>query len=257
MDDVHEWEQRLLANARQRRAMPEDARARILAGIRQGIAQDVPEPAWQTPDAGLRVRRLWPVAVLIGFAAAASVALLLRPSLSERVSQVAPQQAAYGGDAEDAPHGRSIARSPVSDPPPVSETAVVTEPTLVPSTQPVPPEVAPPASKRRRAKRTTEPAELPTSDVAGETLLLREAQRALGEERWGAAIEALDTYERRFPEGTLRAEAHGVRVLVDCRREAPGAAARAEQYGARYPSSVLRSRIQKACSGTQRGPAPQ
>jgi hypothetical protein len=103
-----------------------------------------------------------------------------------------------------------------------------------------PPEA--PAAPSRAAK--------PSSNLRlqEEAALLAEVQGALRSGQAGAALGKLDSYDRRFPGGMLRAEADAARVFALCSagkiERARSAAAR---FGQRYPSSPALARVQAAC----------
>jgi hypothetical protein len=112
-----------------------------------------------------------------------------------------------------------------------------------------PPETAAP-QRQSKAARTKDNAVPTTSHLQEETALLAEVNGALGAGQLRGALDLLDTYDRRFPNGVLREESAATRVVVLCQLERGSrAAAMAKRFLAQHASSPLVPRVQRACSG--------
>jgi hypothetical protein len=81
-----------------------------------------------------------------------------------------------------------------------------------------------------------------------EAALLAEVQGALRSGKAAAALGKLESYDRRFPTGMLRAEADAARVFALCGAgRVDKARAAATRFVQRYPSSPAAARVQAAC----------
>jgi len=81
-----------------------------------------------------------------------------------------------------------------------------------------------------------------------EAALLAEVQGALRSGHASAALGKLESYDRRFPGGMLRAEADAARVFALCAAgQVDRARASAARFAQRYPSSPAAARVQAAC----------
>jgi hypothetical protein len=81
-----------------------------------------------------------------------------------------------------------------------------------------------------------------------EAALLAEVQGALRSGQGGVALSKLESYDRRFPTGMLRAEADAARVFALCSAgRIEKARAAATRFAQRYPSSPAAARVQAAC----------
>jgi hypothetical protein len=87
-------------------------------------------------------------------------------------------------------------------------------------------------------------------DLEGEARLLEQADGDLRRGDANAALARLADHAAIYPNGALREEREGMRVVALCRagRAAEGNAA-AERFLARSPRSTLATRIRAACSG--------
>jgi hypothetical protein len=138
--------------------------------------------------------------------------------------------------------------------PPVVEPAA---PTVIENAAPIeareePAEVNDSAAAQRPSKtaRAKEPAVATASHLQEETALLAEVNGALGAGQLRGALDLLDTYDRRFPNGVLREESAATRVVALCQLErGPRAAALAKRFLTQHASSPLVPRVQRACSG--------
>ena len=73
-------------------------------------------------------------------------------------------------------------------------------------------------------------------------------QGALRSGNANGALSKLESYDRRFPGGMLRAEADAARVFALCGAgRADKARAAAARFAQRYPSSPAAARVQAAC----------
>jgi outer membrane protein assembly factor BamD (BamD/ComL family) len=77
---------------------------------------------------------------------------------------------------------------------------------------------------------------------------LAEVQGALRSGQAATALTKLESYDRRFPTGMLRAEADAARVFALCGAgRVDKARATAARFVQRYPSSPAAARVQGAC----------
>lgn len=121
---------------------------------------------------------------------------------------------------------------------------------------------APPAELPKAAEPAVEapaPSEAPAAPARAskpasglrlqeEAALLAEVQGALRSGQAGAALGKLESYDRRFPTGMLRAEADAARVFALCSAgRVEKARASAARFVQRYPSSPAAARVQAAC----------
>ena len=87
------------------------------------------------------------------------------------------------------------------------------------------------------------------SQLAEETRLVREAQKALAAKDGARALEALETHARRFPDGVLREAREAARVLALCALgRVDEARAEAAAFLQRAPSSPQAARVRAACA---------
>jgi hypothetical protein len=116
-------------------------------------------------------------------------------------------------------------------PAPLPETPVVS-PTAAESPAPSNRAVKPPSSLR----------------LEDEAALLAEVQGALRSGNASVALGKLESYDRRFPAGMLRAEADAAKVFALCSAgRVDKARAAAARFVQRYPSSPAAPRVQAAC----------
>jgi outer membrane protein assembly factor BamD (BamD/ComL family) len=81
-----------------------------------------------------------------------------------------------------------------------------------------------------------------------EAALLAEVQGALRSGQANVALGKLESYDRRFPGGMLRAEADAARVFAWCAAgKVDRARSAADRFAQRYPSSPALARVQAAC----------
>jgi hypothetical protein len=137
-----------------------------------------------------------------------------------------------------------------SEPAPVPVVRVTPAP---PKTQPAPPAVpesaiVPPAAAETPApsnRAVKPPSSLRLEDEAA---LLAEVQGALRSGNASVALGKLESYDRRFPTGMLRAEADAAKVFALCSAgRVEKARAAAARFVQRYPSSPAAPRVQAAC----------
>jgi hypothetical protein len=101
-----------------------------------------------------------------------------------------------------------------------------------------------------KAVRPKEAAIATSNHLQEETALLAEVNGALGAGQLRGALDLLDTYDRRYPNGVLREESSATRVVVLCQLEhGPRAAALAKRFLTQHASSPLVPRVQRACAG--------
>jgi hypothetical protein len=200
---------RLLAAERENAAtVPADVRARVLARARASVSEPLARQA----------RRPRPV-LWIRFAAAAGLLL-----------------AAAGAIA--GLHARWSAPAPAVSEPVVTTPArrAVVAPATAPAAEPAPlPSIAPQGRPRAPARDQGAEAEL---------RLVRQAQEAVAQGRFDAAVAPIAEHIRRFPNGRLVEEREALRIqalaklgrVADARRAATA-------FRARFPRSVLLPRI--------------
>lgn len=136
---------------------------------------------------------------------------------------------------------------PVAPPMPVAAVAA-------PRVQPSPPAASPPEPvlSAPSAEAVAPPVRAP-KPAAGlrleeEAALLAEVQGALRSGQARSALGKLETYDRRFPSGVLRAEADAARVFALCAAgRVDKARASAARFVQRYPGSPAAARVQAAC----------
>jgi hypothetical protein len=107
----------------------------------------------------------------------------------------------------------------------------------------------PSTAKAHRARPPSAPrATRATPDLEGEARLLEQADADLRRGDPSSALGRLAEHAAKYPDGALREEREGVRVMALCRagRVAEGRAA-AERFFARAPRSTLAARIRAAC----------
>ena len=136
------------------------------------------------------------------------------------------------------------------------------EPPVAPAplVQPPPPRVTPPAAlpppPAVSVVTSVEAPAPPTRAVKPpsglrleqEAALLAEVQGALRSGQARTALAKLESYDRRFPTGMLRAEADAARVFALCGAgRVDKARASAARFVQRYPSSPAAARVQAAC----------
>jgi len=148
-------------------------------------------------------------------------------------------------------HDSSFIAAPVPNPQAPAPTVVESNPPM-PKDAPVE-AVAESTAAQRSASKAPRPKETPvatTNHLQEETALLAEVNAALGAGQLRGALDLLDTYDRRFPNGILREESSATRVVALCQLEhGPRASALAKRFLSQHASSPLVPRVQRACSG--------
>jgi hypothetical protein len=114
---------------------------------------------------------------------------------------------------------------------------------------PEPAAVAPPVVAAEPAAASTHAVKAPSSlRLQDEAALLAEVQGALRSGQGNVALSKLESYDRRFPGGVLRAEADAARVFALCSAgRVDKARAAAARFAQRYASSPAAARVQAAC----------
>jgi len=136
--------------------------------------------------------------------------------------------------------GQTVAPAPVVQLPPVH--SAPPEAFVSPQPDSATPPVAAPAPPARSVKA---PSGL---RLEQEAALLAEVQGALRSGQAGTALTKLESYDRRFPTGMLRAEADAARVFALCAAgRVDKARVSATRFVQRYPSSPAAARVQAAC----------
>jgi len=138
---------------------------------------------------------------------------------------------------------------PAEPQPPVPQVA----PRASPKPAPVAPLPAPAPSPVVEATEAPAPAPRaakPPSNLRlqDEAALLAEVQGALRSGQAATALSKLESYDRRFPGGMLRAEADAAKVFALCAAgKVDRARSAADRFAQRYPSSPALARVQAAC----------
>lgn len=139
--------------------------------------------------------------------------------------------------------------------PPVSAVTHVLPPEPAPAPAPSPvqePAVSTPAPVTT-AEEAPAPVRATKPQAVGlrlqeEAALLAEVQGALRSGQGNLALSKLDSYDRRFPGGMLRAEADAAKVFALCASgRVDKARASATRFVQRYPGSPAAARVQAAC----------
>lgn len=126
----------------------------------------------------------------------------------------------------------------------------VARPTTPPPPAPVAPAAAPaPPPSSAPAPSFARPSKAPALRLQDEAALLAAVQVSLRGGRPGEALAKLDSYDRRFASGMLRAEADAARVFALCAAgRIDKARAAAERFVLRYPNAPATARVQAACN---------
>ncbi|HVY30128.1 MAG TPA: hypothetical protein VHB79_26405 [Polyangiaceae bacterium] len=138
---------------------------------------------------------------------------------------------------------------PAEPQPPVPQVAPPAPPRpvpVVPLPEPAPSPVVETTETPAPAPRAAKP---PSNlRLQDEAALLAEVQGALRSGQAAAALSKLESYDRRFPGGMLRAEADAARVFALCAAgKVDRARSAADRFALRYPSSPALARVQAAC----------
>ncbi len=142
----------------------------------------------------------------------------------------------------------------ITAPPPVEpeRTQDPPQPQPVPAALPSTPEPVPePRPTPQRPQSKPQPKSKPApavSRLAEETALLRKAWKALDQGRSVQAATVIAQHEKAFPKGSLVEERDAVRAVLGCRRDASTAENTAQRFAKRYPKSVHRARVRRACA---------
>lgn len=130
--------------------------------------------------------------------------------------------------------------APRVEAPPVE--VVVEEPVAIEATVP-----APAPRHRPAVRRAPPPPPPPAADLAEETRLLRDADKALRAGATAKAIALLDEHAARFPKGALAPERAAERLIVSCELGVADRA-RVDQFLASRGASPLAARVRRACA---------
>ena len=136
---------------------------------------------------------------------------------------------------------------PVLDTPPVPPVPPASSSSLPPL--PVPSSSLPPADTSNILNLVS-PTARPVGSAAmlsEETSLIRAVQEAIVARRIPSALQILDSYERKFPQGLLTVEAQAARVLATCALDPTQAKTLIAAFSRRWPDSPLVVRIRGAC----------
>jgi hypothetical protein len=132
-------------------------------------------------------------------------------------------------------------------PAPVAHTAPA--PQKAPPAPVVEPQASAPEPVTEAPAPTSRAVKPPSSlRLEDEAALLAEVQGALRSGNASVALGKLESYDRRFPAGMLRAEADAAKVFALCSAgRVEKARAAATRFAQRYPSSPAAARVQAAC----------
>jgi hypothetical protein len=141
---------------------------------------------------------------------------------------------------QPAPAVTRPALAPRVEAPPVE--VVVEEPVAIEATVP-----APAPRHRPAVRRAPPPPPPPAADLAEETRLLRDADKALRAGSTAKAIALLDEHAARFPKGALAPERAAERLIVSCELGVADRG-RVDQFLASRGASPLAARVRRACA---------
>lgn len=224
MSELSPESRALLASLHASHDPPPEAAARVRSAVEARVTSPPVKPPWRwIVGAG--------VAVFIAAAA-----------LTRRAPQVAPRPAHVA-----TPRASEVVRDAAVVTPTVAPVATpdvtpVVTPTVAPvATSAVAPVATPAVARPRRVEAD--------DDLAGELVLIQQAQRALARGDGDAALAALDAHARAHPHGRLAEERQAARVLALCATgRADEARAAATRFLIRYPTSAQAARVGGACA---------
>jgi hypothetical protein len=139
-----------------------------------------------------------------------------------------------------APAPTQAVLAPRVEAPPVE--VVVEEPVAIEVPAP-----APAPRHRPAVRRAPAPPPPPAADLAEETRLLRDADKALRAGATAKAISLLDEHAARFPKGALAPERTAERLIVSCELGVADQR-RVDQFLASRGASPLAARVRRACA---------
>ncbi len=137
--------------------------------------------------------------------------------------------------------GGYLALRPTRPAPPSTHVALAPRVEAPPVVAPEPPAATP--APRHRVHH----AAAPVSDLAEETVLLRDADRALRAGNSTRALALLDEHAARFPKGALAPERTAERLIVTCELGVADSR-RVDQFLASRAASPLAARVRRACA---------
>ena len=216
MSELSPESRALLASLHASHDPPPEAAARVRSAVEARVTSPPVKPPWR-----------WIVGA--GVAVFIAAAALTRPA-----PQVAPRPAPVA-----TPRASEVVRD-------ASVVTPVVAPVVTPVAAPVvTPTVAPVATPTVARPRRVEA----DDDLAGELVLIQQAQRALARGDGDAALAALDAHARAHPHGRLAEERQAARVLALCATgRADEARAAATRFLIRYPTSAQAARVGGACA---------
>ena len=198
-------------------------RLRAALVARLGLAAGAPAPApGKLSWLGAKGKALIVASVVAG-GGVGGVWLAARPSAPDR----------QHGTVEVAAPAQSAAPLPSAAEPAVSQPPGQLAPTVAQEARP---------SGRAPVRRTPRSSSLPA-----ETALLGRASQALAQHDATSALSALREHRTRFQQPLLLEERDGLSALAECMVDPPKGRARAAQFMARFPGSVLVVRVRHAC----------
>ncbi|RYZ01944.1 MAG: outer membrane protein assembly factor BamD [Myxococcales bacterium] len=135
------------------------------------------------------------------------------------------------------------------EPAPAPAVAHAAPSSAAPRPPPVPEPLTPPPAVTAPAPTAARTTKVPSGlRLQEEAALLADVQRALRSGQPQLALGKLDSYDRRFPGGVLRAEADAAKVFALCSSgRVEKARASAQRFVRRYPGSPAVARVQAAC----------
>lgn len=248
-----------------------DRAARIIEGVEARVV--APRSGGGTPSGVPAAGRGISVAALAATGLAGFTLGVLTHAMVDRARAPETIEAAVATHASSGTTPADAPSAPPGPAPPASD-AIDRGPSIAPATPTpsVPPPEPTPFAARPRARRavvspptpieeavgeppsappgasTTEPAGPPAAPsppspadaLAAERALIDVARTAVARHHPDVALDAIQRHERDFPHGQLTEEREGLRVIALARAgERDEARARAEQFRARWPRSVL------------------
>lgn len=200
-------------------------RLRAALGARLGLAAGVPAPApGKLSWLGAKGKALIVAGVVAG-SGLGGLWLVARPSAPDR--QHGTVEVATPAQTQSAAPLPSAAEPAVSQPP------ALLAPTAAQEARP---------TSRAHVRRTPR-----SSSLLAETALLGRASQALAQHDATSALSALREHRTRFQQPLLLEERDGLSALAECMVDPRQGRARAAQFMARFPGSVLAVRVRHAC----------
>ncbi len=136
-------------------------------------------------------------------------------------------------------------------PPPAPVAAPAPEPPPVAAAEPEPEPARPIARKPPAAPPTA------SSTLEAERQLLDEARSGVVRGAWSEALKSAEAHRAQFPDGALAEEREVLAIQALSTTDPKAAAARAEAFRKKWPSSILEQVIEKVVPRDGSSPTPQ